>query len=266
MTFRVLDIETIPDEKAYTPGEATYRLGADGRPEVVSVFPPPHAHRVVAISYVDIEFDPSNHPRYFYAGENYSECRWGLTPESMDEHEEYLLRAWVEGMSKPAIHLVSWNGRTFDLPVLAMRSFKHGLPAKWYYDSKDVRYRYSTEGHLDLMDFLSDFGACRPMKLNDASHLIGLPGKTDMSGASIEGIYKKSIADGLDAEALVKVWKSVARYCLQDTIQAAILFLRSRHLLGRVTEEEYNLSLSTFADDPIIDEALPMDWDLLCLQ
>lgn len=264
MIFRSTDIETIPDPNAYTPGETTYRLGEDGRPVAVDAFPPPQAHRVVSISYVDVLLDPTKDPRYSYSG-CYTDCRWGLTPDSMDEHEEFLLRAWGEAMAAPGVHLVTWNGRTFDMPVIAMRTFKHGLPAKWYYESKDVRYRYSTEGHLDLMDFLADFGASRPMKLNDAAHLIGLPGKTDMSGASIEGIYKKSIADGLDAESLVKVWNSVARYCLQDSIQTAIIFLRSRHLLGKISAEAYNLSLDTFANDPIIAEALPMNWESLKL-
>jgi len=264
MIFRVTDIETIPDPSSFTPGEVSYKLGPDGTSVPTEAFPPPQAHRVVAISYVDVVFDPTKNPKYAYGG-CYTECRWGLTKESMDEHEEFLLRAWGEAMATPGVHLVTWNGRTFDMPVIAMRTFKHGLPAKWYYEGKDVRYRYSSEGHLDLMDFMSDFGACRPMKLNDAAHLIGLPGKTDMSGASIEGIYKKTIEDGLDAESLVAVWKSVARYCLQDSIQTAILFLRSRHLFGKICEETYNQALATFANDPTMDEVLPMDWESLKL-
>ena len=57
--------------------------------------------------------------------------------------------------------LISWNGRGFDLPVIVARCLHHGLAFPWYYQQRDARYRYSTEGHVDLMDFLADHGASR---------------------------------------------------------------------------------------------------------
>jgi predicted PolB exonuclease-like 3'-5' exonuclease len=264
MIFRVTDIETIPDPTAYTAGEPTYKLGPGGTSVPTEAFPPPQGQRVVAISYVDVEFDPALKPKYRYRS-CYTDCRWGTTPETLESEERVLLEAWGEAMSEPEVHLVTWNGRGFDLPVIAMRTFKHGLPARWYYESKDVRYRYSTEGHLDLMDFLADYGSCRPMKLNDAARLIGLPGKTDMSGASIEGIYKESIRCGFAGEELTKVFASVARYCLHDSIQTAVIWMRTRHLLGKISPETYNQVLATIAEDRVIREVFPMDWDRLKL-
>jgi hypothetical protein len=271
MIFRVTDIETIPDLSVFTPGPPTYKLAPGPRGEIaegykayveaVEAFPPPQAQRVVAISCVDVEFDPAATPKYRYL-RCYTECRWGRDEASLDTEERKLLSAFGAAMTDE-IHLVSWNGRTFDLPVIALRSLKHKLACKWYYGDKNVRYRYTDERHLDLMDYWSDFGACRPMKLNDAAHLIGLPGKTDMSGASIEGIYKSTVADpNLDMEA---IWADVARYCLQDSIQTAILWVRSRHHIGKVTPETHNLILDTFATSPSITSAITLDWDRLKL-
>ena len=270
MIFRILDIETIPDHLAFTPGAPSYKLtpgpqkcqnGYEAYVEVSDAFPPPQAQRVVAISYVDVEFDPAVHPKYKFL-RCYTECGWTREESGLDAVEHRLLSAFGGAMTDE-VHFVTWNGRTFDLPVIALRSLKHKLACGWYYGNKDVRYRYSTERHLDLMDFWADYGACRPMKLHDAARLIGLPGKTDMSGASIEGIYKSTVADPkLDLEA---IQADVARYCLQDSIQTALLWVRSRHHVGKVTPETHNLILDTFSSSPSITSAITLDWESLKL-
>src|SRR5215468_11433458 len=57
--------------------------------------------------------------------------------------------------------IVTWNGRGFDLPVVAARCLRHGVAFPWYYQRRDARYRYSPDGHLDLMDLLADHGATK---------------------------------------------------------------------------------------------------------
>ena len=227
----------------------------------VEPFPPPHAQRVVAISYVDVSFDPAANPKYQFL-RCYSECRWSREESGLDLEEHKLLSTFA-GAIGPDVHFVSWNGRTFDLPVIVMRSFKHRIACGWYYSTKDVRYRYSTEGHLDLMDFYSDYGATRPMKLHEAARLMGLPGKTDMSGASIEKIFKGSVAD-LNSD-LESIQASVGRYCLQDSIQTAIVWARSRFHIGKITATTYNQVLETFRSSPSVTNAIDLDWDSLCL-
>jgi hypothetical protein len=270
MIFRILDIETIPDPAAFTAGPPTFKLipgprgqigtvGCAAYVEEADAFPPPQAHRVVAISYVDVSFDPSETPKYRFVSCR-TECLWARDARGLDI-EEYKLLLRFGAAITDEVHFVSWNGRTFDLPVIALRSLKHKLACKWYYADKNVRYRYTDERHLDLMDFYSDYGACRPMKLHDAARLIGLPGKTDMSGASIDGLYKLTVSDlKVDMEA---VQRDVARYCLQDSIQTAILWVRSRHHTGRVTAETHNLILNTFSASPLITSAIDLDWDRL---
>jgi hypothetical protein len=200
--FRVLDIETVPDTSVWTPGEPKckwvleaktypgYAAAPNAPREPVLVledpFPPPHACRVVAISWVDVVLDPEKSPRYRFDSMA-SDCRWSL--EGRPGAERDLLQTFggsTQALSgEGGLCLVTWNGRGFDLPVINLRSLMHGVPCKWYYDNRDVRYRYSAEGHLDLMDFLGDYGAARNMKLGDVARLVGLPGKTgEVSGAS----------------------------------------------------------------------------------
>ena len=73
------------------------------------------------------------------------------------------------GRAKPV--LVTFNGRAFDLPVIALRSLSHGVPLSWYYQERGVRYRYSEEGHMDLCDWLADHGATRSGSLDAVARL-----------------------------------------------------------------------------------------------
>jgi hypothetical protein len=233
--------------------------------ETVEPFPPPQAHRVVAISYVDIVFDPSTEPRY-RLDRCYTECRWAADVAGADIEEAKLLRAFSSAMETPdqhSIHLVTWNGRGFDLPVISMRSIKHKIPCGWYYREKDVRYRYSAEGHCDLMDFLSDFGSARQMKLDDFCKLIGLPGKTDMSGDKVLDQYL--LAMKMPSVQAEEIQAKVARYCLQDTVQTALAFLRTRHHFGKISATSHDASLATFRDSPSVGAALDIDWAKLVL-
>jgi hypothetical protein len=54
-----------------------------------------------------------------------------------------------------------------------------------------------------------------------------------------------------------------ARYCLQDSIQTALGWLRTRHHVGKVTAESHNAALATFRESPVIASAIDINWDLL---
>lgn len=286
MKFRVLDIETIPDESVWTKGEPTYKLTVPRRflttplggpdkfgaayAESVEPFPPPQAHRVVAIAYVDVELDVAKSPRYA-CGKVKTSCMWSLKKDPSEERDcEYsLLRDFSDSVdslaSSGGVNFVTWNGRGFDLPVISMRSLKLGVPCRWYYADRDVRYRFSQEGHLDLMDFLSDYGAARNMKLGDVARLVGLPGKTGMTGASVHYAYLETVARSSEREFCAAKMGEVGRYCLQDAIQTALVFLRTRFHLGKVDRDEYHACLATFEQHPDVRAAIDVDWDAVRL-
>jgi len=257
MFFRVLDIETIPDEQAWKPNPASAKwelvpanpnidfghrgdfspslasLGLELRP--VPAWPPPQANKVVAISHLLIEATLTREEGRRYAcREFYTEAAWG------PGDEKRLIASFGEAQQACESTLVTWAGRSFDLPVLAMRALKHGVNWGWYYSNKSLRYRYSDEGHCDLMDALSDYGASRSLSLGDVAHLVGLPGKTDMDGSKVEEVVKL----GPDIANQAKI----ARYCGHDVLQTALVFLRSRMLFGYMNQDGLKHSAETFME------------------
>jgi len=123
--------------------------------------------------------------------------------------------------------LVTYNGRGFDLPVIAARCLRHGIPFGYYYQGRDVRYRFSAEGHLDLMDFISDFGAAKRSRLDVMARLCGMPGKVGVAG--------KDVGPLIHAGRL----SEVGDYCLCDVVQTAAVFLRIQLLRAELEREAY---------------------------
>ncbi len=124
-------------------------------------------------------------------------------------------------------HLVTYNGRAFDMPVIALRCLRHGLSMRFFFQDKDYRYRFTDTGHLDLYDFLSEHGAARVGSLDAIARVVGLPGKVGVDGSQVEGLY--------NAGQL----QSIKDYCLQDVSQTAFLFLRYRLLQGAIDGVQY---------------------------
>src|SRR5262249_41466573 len=140
----------------------------------------------------------------------------------------------IVGEKRPVI--VTYNGRSFDLPVIALRSLCHAVPLGWYYRDKAVRDRRSDLGHLDLCDWLADHGAGRAGKLDALTRLIGLPGKGDVNGSQVEGLYNQGQL------------ATIQNYCLGDVVQTALLFLRFRLLQGQLSPAAYRTATAALVD------------------
>jgi predicted PolB exonuclease-like 3'-5' exonuclease len=200
----VLDIETVPDGQLWSYPEVA--LGSE-RP-----FPPTYAHRIICIGCL-------------WLGADYRLRRLGVVGEGCDERG--IVEELSRFVSKHRPALVTFNGRTFDLPVIALRALRNGVPIPWYYRDRTVRHRYSEAGHIDLCDQLADHGAARSSSLDALSRLIGLPGKVGTDGSQIEGLYRAGLLDRIQS------------YCLSDVAQTALLFLRFRLLQGVLDRTRY---------------------------
>src|SRR5262249_36272675 len=78
--------------------------------------------------------------------------------------------------------LVTFNGRGFDLPLMELGAFRYGCSAMDYFQRSRNRFN----GHLDLCDWLSNYGGCRLAGgLNLLSKLLGKPGKMEGSGDQV---------------------------------------------------------------------------------
>jgi predicted PolB exonuclease-like 3'-5' exonuclease len=226
----VLDIETVPDVERWQRPEAP--------PATDPPFPPAWAHRIVVIGCLWLDH-------------GYRLKRLGVVGDAAggvgtpDQRERTLLEDFSRFVGRARPVLVTYNGRRFDLPVIALRSLCHGVSLGWYYRERNVRYRYSEEGHLDLSDWLADHGATRPGSLDAVARLIGLPGKVGVDGSQVEGLYT---AGQLAA---------IQTYCLSDVAMTAMLFLRFRLLQGVLRERDYHDATSALLDALAADGRVP---------
>jgi 3'-5' exonuclease len=139
--------------------------------------------------------------------------------------------------------LITFNGRGFDLPVLETRALKHGLSLPRYFATGQSRNtfrgsRYSDEYHIDLCDFLSNFGAAyRRNSLNVLAKLIGLPGKYTIAGEDVEYLFRQGRL------------KEINQYCMTDVLQTYLLFLRVELLRGKLDAGGYKEAVTAARED-----------------
>jgi predicted PolB exonuclease-like 3'-5' exonuclease len=135
---------------------------------------------------------------------------------------EIVRQFWV-GLARYKAKLVTFNGRGFDLPLLELAAFRHGCCARDYFVNSRNRYNGN---HLDLFDWLSNYGACRMAGgLNLLAKLLGKPGKMDVSGDQVYALYKEGRL------------REINDYCTYDTLDTYFVFLRTRVLSGDLTAE-----------------------------
>jgi predicted PolB exonuclease-like 3'-5' exonuclease len=203
----VLDIETVLDPE----------LPISQTTEVERLPAPPH-HKVMVIGL--LLFDAEYRVR-----------RIAVLSEGKDESG--VLQDFARFLDERRPCLVTFNGRGFDLPVIATRCLRYGIPFRHYYHSRDVRYRFTADGHLDLMDFIADYGATKSAKLDVIAKLCGMPGKVGV--------------DGKDVGPLIHAGKlqEVRDYCLCDVAQTAGVFLRVQLLRGALDREGYLFGMNS---------------------
>jgi predicted PolB exonuclease-like 3'-5' exonuclease len=142
---------------------------------------------------------------------------------------EIVSKFW-RGVGLYKAKLVSFNGRGFDLPLLELAAFRYGCAAQGYFSGSRNRYGGN---HLDLMDWLGNYGACRLAGgLNLLSKILGKPGKMEVSGDQVYEMHRAGRHQDIND------------YCLFDTIDTYFVFLRTRVLSGDLSlEQEHQLVL-----------------------
>ena len=187
MNVLAFDIETVPDVET---GRRLYGLDGLSDADVARVlaakrreqtgdseFLRHHMHRIVAIAAV------------LRHGESLRV--WSLGDPSSSEAE--LIRRLFDGIERYTPTLVTWNGCSFDLPVLHYRALKYGISAPRYWETgnSDQSFRFNNylnrfhERHTDLMDVLSNYQPRAAAPLDEIAVMLGLPGKMGRSGAEV---------------------------------------------------------------------------------
>jgi len=122
---------------------------------------------------------------------------------------------------------VTYNGRAFDWPVLELAAFRYSVPIPNYF-STETRHRYR-ERHLDLHDFISNYGAVRNLRggLSLLSVLLGMPNKGEIDGSQVQALYEAGRVD------------DIHRYCRNDVRRLYLIFLQVQLMRGALKPETY---------------------------
>jgi predicted PolB exonuclease-like 3'-5' exonuclease len=229
--FLIIDTESVPDGRLLsrvkyagenlTTEEAVQRAQAEARDRSLtgSDFVPVSFHYPVAVCILRAGSDlslqavtcldaPSFRPRKIV------EAFWAGIAAYKEKYKE-------------RVKLVTFNGRTFDFPLLELAAYRYGCQARDYFLSSRNRFG---GGHIDVMDWLTNFGALRLAGgLDLLSKLLGLPGKMDVSGDQVYALH-------CDGQA-----QAINDYCMFDTLDTYFVFLRTRVLTGEITLEQEHI-------------------------
>lgn len=230
MVFAIFDIETRVDmrllNQALCAGEglsdedAFQRFREQLRARRGSDFFPLTLHLPISIAIGDVGADHVLRTVENLALEAYS--------------EEALAREFWARAERFAGCLVTFNGRRFDFPVLELAALRYGIAAPVHFaeGTGSARARYSTERHLDLFDYLANFGASGALRggMDLLLKMIGLPGKMEVDGSQVQELYERGRLE------------EIHRYCRNDVIQTYFLFLRVELMRGRIDNATYRLA------------------------
>ncbi len=232
----VFDIETITDTEAVPHLVDDVGESLEERREALTQyhlaltyskksFPRQLFHRVVAISFLSAQI----HRDGTYESYRLQDLR---SAGMIESSEQELIAGFFQHLERTKPRLVSFNGRSFDLPVLKYRAMVHGISAAWLYHGGDkwnsYSSRYSQDWHCDLLDVLSDYGASARIKLNELCAVLGFPGKFGVDGSQVTDMF--------DAGQV----KEIRDYCETDVVNTWLVYLRHMHHRGTLRTEDYN--------------------------
>ncbi len=151
--------------------------------------------------------------------------------------------------------LVSFNGKAFDMRVMEIRSLQYeNLGSAAYFKPSEkydtYRHKYNDDEHLDLCDYLPNYGSKAGYSLRTVASLLGLPGKDQMDGSQVYPVYQQG---GI---------MQIAAYCFEDVIQTALIKMRLDRLRGIVPVDELRDRVAWFLDAVerfLVDQAVPME-------
>jgi predicted PolB exonuclease-like 3'-5' exonuclease len=215
----IWDLETVPDLRGFAAAnDLVGRADAEIREVLGNKFPKHIYHSILCIGAL-VAYREDDHWVVDALG----------APYVGERTEKQLIAAFCDRIAELTPQLVTFNGNSFDLPVLRYRAMINevsapGLSARPYFN------RY-TEDALDLCDVLSSFAPHTKASLNELSKIMGMPGKPDnIDGSEVEQYF-------LDGKI-----KEVADYCETDVVNTYRVWLRYELFRGRLDEVGFKAS------------------------
>ncbi len=215
----VWDLETVPDLRGFAAANDLAGKAEHEIREVLGNKFPKHIYHSIACIGALVAHRESEHWVVDALG----------APHVGERTEKQLIYSFVDKIAELSPQLVTFNGNSFDLPVLRYRAMINevsapGLAARPYFN------RY-TEDALDLCDVLSSFAPHTKASLNELSRIMGMPGKPNgIDGGEVERYFLEG-----------KI-KEIADYCETDVVNTYRVWLRYELFRGRLTEKGFEAS------------------------
>ena len=150
-------------------------------------------------------------------------------PHVGERTEKQLISAFCDKVAELSPRLVTFNGHSFDLPVLRYRAMVHGVSAPGF-STRPYFNRYS-EDAVDLCDVFSSFSPQGKATLHEISRIMGLPGKPKgIDGDEVERYFHEG-----------KI-KEIADYCETDVVGTYRVWLRYELFRGALSQNAFEAS------------------------
>jgi 3'-5' exonuclease len=216
----VWDLETVPDLRGFAAANDLVGKSDDKISEAMGDKFPKHIyHSIVCIGALIAHRDGNDHWEVSALG----------APHVVERSEKELITSFVDKIAELTPQLVTFNGNSFDLPVLRYRAMIHaiaapGLSARPYFN------RY-TEDAIDLCDVLSSFSPQARATLNEICRVMGLPGKpNDIDGGEVDKYFREGRI------------QEIADYCETDIVNTYRIWLRYELFRGRLSPIQFQVS------------------------
>jgi len=156
-----------------------------------------------------------------------------LKDNKPDQDESAILSLFLNTIGKLSPQLVGFNSHSADLKIMIQRAITRGItapafckrPEKPWGEEADYFARYGDD-HVDLKEIVSGFGKGTP-SLNELATLSGTPGKMDVDGKGVAGMWLSGDIQGIVA------------YNEFDALTTYLVWLRTAHFAGFFSEEQY---------------------------
>ena len=221
----VWDLETVPDLRGFAAAnDLEGASDEEVRKAIGDKFPKHLYHSIVCIGALIAHREAK-----YWAVDALS------APHVSQRTESELISSFVDRVAELSPQLVTFNGNSFDLPVLRYRAMAHGISANGL-SARPYFNRYSDDA-MDLCDVLSSFSPQARATLHEISRVMGLPGKSEsINGSEVEKYFRQGRI------------QEIADYCETDIVNTYRVWLRHELFRARLTKSQFESSEQKLQD------------------
>jgi 3'-5' exonuclease len=221
----VWDLETVPDLAGFAAAnDLVGKSDAEVREAIGDKFPKHIYHSIICIGALIAHREPDH---------------WAVdaigAPHVGEWTEKQLIAAFCDKIAELSPQLVTFNGNSFDLPVLRYRAMVQGVSAPGL-STRSYFHRYSADA-IDLCDTLSSFSSQAKAGLHEISRVMGLPGKPKgFDGSEVERYFRGGKIN------------EIADYCETDVVATYQVWLRYELFRGALSQNAFEASERNLGD------------------